>query len=67
MLIITLLTTEKFKNLINENKLYEHAKIFDNYYGTLKEFVDNLIKNDIIFDIDWQGNNNLSKYKDLNL
>ena len=40
----------------------------DNYYGTSKEIVDNLIKtNDIIFDIDWQGNQQLSKYKNLNL
>ena len=56
------------KSLINENKLYEYAKIFDNYYGTSKDIVHNLIKsNDIIFDIDWQGNKQLSKYKNLNL
>ncbi len=60
--------SEKFKSLINENKLYEYAKIFDNYYGTSKDIVNNLIKsNDIIFDIDWQGNKQLSKYKNLNL
>ena len=60
--------SEKFKSLIKENKLYEYAKIFDNYYGTSKVIVDNLIKtNDIIFDIDWQGNQQLSKYKNLNL
>ena len=59
---------EKFESLINENKLYEYAKIFDNYYGTSKDIVHNLIKsNDIIFDIDWQGNKQLSKYKNLNL
>ena len=45
----------KFKKLIEEKKFYEYAKIFDNYYGTLKKNVDENIKNyDILFDIDWQ-------------
>ena len=58
----------KFENLIQKNEFYEHAKIFDNYYGTLKSNVDEMIlKNDIIFDIDWQGTKQLSKYKNLNL
>ena len=26
-----------FKKLIDDNKFYEHAKIFENYYGTLKK------------------------------
>ena len=40
---------DTFKKLISEKKLYEHAKIFDNYYGTSKETVDELIKtNDLI-------------------
>ncbi len=61
-------THEKFKQLIDEGKFYEYAKIFDNYYGTLKETVDKMIKkNDIIFDIDWQGTQQLSKFKNLNL
>ena len=59
---------EKFKKFINEGKFYEYAKIFDNYYGTLKENVDQIIKtNDIIFDIDWQGTQQLSKFKNLKL
>jgi len=59
---------EKFKKFINEGKFYEYAKIFDNYYGTLKESVDQMIKtNDIIFDIDWQGTQQLSKFKNLKL
>ena len=59
---------EKFKKFISEGKFYEYAKIFDNYYGTLKESVDELIKtNDIIFDIDWQGTKQLSKFKNLNI
>ena len=59
---------DKFKNLISNKKFYEYAKIFDNYYGTLKETVDQSIKkNDIIFDIDWQGTQQLSKFKNLKL
>jgi guanylate kinase len=62
------ISNEKFKDLIKENQFYEHAKIFDNFYGTLKKNVDQLIvKNDIIFDIDWQGTKQLSKFKELNL
>ena len=59
---------KKFEALINQNKFYEYAKIFNNYYGTLKEKVDKSIqKNDILFDIDWQGTKQLSKHKNLNL
>ena len=57
-----------FEDLIKNNEFYEYAKIFDNYYGTLKKTVDEIIKNnDIIFDIDWQGTKQLSKFKNLNL
>ena len=57
-----------FEKKIEENFFYEYAKIFDNYYGTSKIAVNNLIKNnDIIFDIDWQGNQQLSKFDELNL
>ena len=58
----------EFQKLIKEKKFYEYAKIFENYYGTLKENVDNNIKkNDILFDIDWQGTKQLSQHKLLNL
>tara|TARA_B100000963_G_scaffold64838_1_gene52939 strand:+ start:2820 stop:3407 length:588 start_codon:yes stop_codon:yes gene_type:complete len=62
------ISTTKFKKLISEGRFYEYAKIFENFYGTLKENVDKTIKkNDIIFDIDWQGTKQLSKFKNLNL
>ena len=62
------ISKSKFEQFIKDGKFYEHAKIFDNYYGTLKKSVDNLIKtNDIIFDIDWQGTKQLSKFENLNL
>ena len=58
----------EFEKLINEDKFYEYAKIFDNYYRTLKKSVNDLIiNNDIIFDIDWQGTKQLSKFKNLKL
>ena len=60
---------EQFKKKIKNNDFYEYAKIFDNYYGTSKDSVNVLLnkKNDILFDIDWQGTQQLSKYKELNL
>ena len=62
------ISKKKFEELIKSNKFYEYAKIFENYYGTCKRSVDNdIVKNDIIFDIDWQGTKQLSKFKNLKL
>ena len=62
------ISKEKFEELIKKRKFYEYAKIFNNYYGTLKKNVDEIIKkNDVIFDIDWQGTKQLSNFKELNL
>ena len=59
---------KKFEELIKQNKFYEYAKIFENYYGTLKKNVDEtIIENDILFDIDWQGTKQLTKFNNLNL
>ncbi len=61
-------TNEKFEKLIKDKKFYEYAKIFENYYGTLKKNVDDSIKkNDLLFDIDWQGTKQLSKFKNLKI
>ena len=59
----------KFDSLIKTNSFYEHAKIFNNYYGTLKEPVlKSLLQGkDVLFDIDWQGTQQLKKIKDLEL
>jgi len=59
----------KFNQLVKENKFFEHAKIFNNYYGTLKEPVLKIISSgkDVLFDIDWQGTQQLKKNKDLKL
>ena len=58
----------KFEKLIKDNEFYEYAKIFENFYGTFKKNVDQIIKkNDILFDIDWQGTQQLSNSINSNL
>ena len=63
------LSFDEFKKKISDNEFYEYAQIFDNFYGTSKESVNILLKknNDILFDIDWQGTQQLTKFKELNL
>ena len=57
-----------FQKLIKQEKFYEYAEIFGNFYGTSKKVVNETIKkNDLIFDIDWQGTKQLSKFEDLKL
>ena len=59
---------KKFEQLIKNNEFYEFAKIFDNYYGTVKKNVDDILEEkDVIFDIDWQGTKQFSKFKKKNL
>ena len=62
-------TSKEFNDLIKKNDFYEYAKIFDNYYGTHKKSVNELLskKKDVLFDIDWQGTKQLKKIKDLNI
>ncbi len=60
---------EIFEKKISNNEFYEYAKIFDNFYGTSRDSVNSLLKNNnnILFDIDWQGTLQLSKFKELSL
>ena len=56
---------EKFKSLIKNNEFLEYAKVFNNYYGTVKSSViNNLDKGKkLIFDIDWQGTEQIKEKK----
>lgn len=51
------LTKEEFEQKIKENAFYEYALVFNNYYGTLKEKIDDKLKAglDVILEIDVQG------------
>ena len=59
-------TNEKnFQDLIKKNAFLEHAKVFNNFYGTsLKPVSENLDKGlNVIFDIDWQGSQQIKNKK----
>ena len=50
-------TVDEFKALIERNAFYEWANVFDKYYGTSRELVQQALNNgkDVFLDIDWQG------------
>ena len=60
---------KKFDLLTKEKSFFEYAKIFDNYYGTLKDPVLKLLSTgkDVLFDIDWQGTQQLKVTKNFSL
>lgn len=60
---------DEFDLLIKENSFFEYAKIFENYYGTSKKPVLKSLSmgKDVLFDIDWQGTQQLKKNKSLSL
>ena len=63
------ISKEEFNNLVKGNSFFEYANIFDNYYGTLKKTVLELLSRGkhVLFDIDWQGTQQLKKIKNLSL
>ena len=57
------LSTEDFGIMRNKGDLLESAKVFDNYYGTPRAPVEEALSEgrDVLFDIDWQGTQQLSE------
>jgi guanylate kinase len=47
----------KFQSLVDQDRLLEWAEVHGNFYGTSREFVDDLLKkgDDVLLDIDVQG------------
>ena len=60
---------DDFQDLSNQNKFLEQAKVFGNYYGTLKGPIEkDLLKGvDYLFDIDWQGTEQVKKLMPLDI
>jgi guanylate kinase len=48
---------EVFERMVVEEKFLEHARVFDNYYGTSREQVESLLDagHNVLLEIDWQG------------
>ena len=59
------ISNKKFKYLIKKKKFLEYAKVFNNYYGSSKDFVIKNLKKEknVLFDIDWQGTEKIKKQK----
>ncbi len=55
----------QFKKLIKKGEFLEHAKVFNNYYGSSKNLVINKLRlgNNVVFDIDWQGTRQIRNKK----
>jgi guanylate kinase len=57
------ISREKYKSMVENGELLEHAEVFGNGYGTPKQQVLDALAagKDIIFDIDWQGTQQLAQ------
>jgi Guanylate kinase len=55
----------EFKRLINNQEFLEYAKVFGNFYGTTRSpVIDKLSKGrNVLFDIDWQGADQIKNKK----
>ncbi len=55
--------TATFRDMIERGEFLEHARVFDHYYGTPRAPVEEALTGgrDVLFDIDWQGTQQLSE------
>lgn len=54
---------KRFDQLKRNDELLEYAEVFGNFYGTLRKPVERALKQgrDMLFDIDWQGTQQLAE------
>ena len=57
----------RFQELVDNDGLLEWASVFKNSYGTPRATIETALSEgqDVLFDIDWQGTQQLKKVKDL--
>ena len=53
----------EFKRMVSDGRMLEHAHVFGNFYGSPAGPVEQAIEagQDVLFDIDWQGAQQISK------
>ncbi len=56
------ITAERYRAMVAGGELLEHARVFDHHYGTLRAAVETALADgrDVLFDIDWQGTQQLA-------
>jgi guanylate kinase len=54
-------SVEDYQRRVDNNDLLEHAEVFGNFYGTPRSLVEKhlTVGEDVLFDIDWQGTQQL--------
>ena len=57
-------TRAKFDEMVANKELVEWAEVFGNHYGTPRKFVTDSLNagRDVLFDIDWQGTQQLREH-----
>ena len=56
---------KKFNGMVEAREFLEHATVFENSYGTPRAPVEKILSdgNDVLFDVDWQGAQELAAHK----
>ena len=59
----TFIDSARFRAMVERDELLEWAQVFDNYYGTPRAPVEKSLSagRDMLFDIDWQGTQQLKE------
>lgn len=57
------ISKNKFTDMVDDEEFLEYAKVFDNFYGTPRAPVEAALGDgrDVVFDIDWQGAQQLTQ------
>jgi guanylate kinase len=56
--------TDEFQKMVERGEFLEHARVFDNWYGTSRTYVDSLLAQgfSVLLEIDWQGARQVRKH-----